>query len=115
MFIARVVGPSMEPLIPDGSLCVFRAGVAGSRQGKRLLVWEQATSASGGRYTVKTYRSSKRATGPQPGSGEEDESWEHAEIVLEPLNPAFEPMRYTAGDEGRAFRVIGEFVQVLEE
>ena len=25
MFVARVVGRSMEPLIPDGSLCVFRA------------------------------------------------------------------------------------------
>ncbi|MEP6714375.1 MAG: hypothetical protein ABJC09_02300, partial [Terriglobia bacterium] len=30
MFVARVVGRSMEPLIPDGSLCVFRAGVKGS-------------------------------------------------------------------------------------
>ncbi len=114
MFIARVVGPSMEPLIPDGSLCIFRAGVAGSRQGKRLLVWERATSDSGGRYTVKTYRSTKQAARPHDPA-EEDASWEHSEIVLEPLNPAFQPMRYTAGDEGRAFRVIGEFVQVLEE
>jgi SOS-response transcriptional repressor LexA len=111
MFVARVVGRSMEPLIPDGSLCVFRAEVVGSRQGKRLLVWEEATSESGGRYTVKRYRSNKLATGP----AEDDESWEHGEIVLEPLNPDFEPMRYNAGDEGRGFRVIGEFVQVVEE
>ena len=38
MFIAQVVGRSMEPLIPDGSYCIFRAPVIGSRQGKRLLI-----------------------------------------------------------------------------
>ena len=27
MFVARIAGRSMEPRIPDGSLCVFRAGV----------------------------------------------------------------------------------------
>ena len=118
MFVARVVGPSMEPLIPDGSLCVFRAGVAGARQGKRLLVWERATSDSGGRYTVKIYRSAKQAARPHPSddaAGGEDAGWEHAEIVFEPLNPAIPPMRYTSGDEGQAFRVIAEFVQVIEE
>ena len=34
MFVARVVGRSMEPLIPDGSLCVFRHGVVGSPPGQ---------------------------------------------------------------------------------
>ena len=29
MFVAQVVGQSMEPRIPDGSLCVFRAPVVG--------------------------------------------------------------------------------------
>ena len=38
MFIAQVVGRSMEPLIPDGSYCIFRGPVGGSRQGKRLLI-----------------------------------------------------------------------------
>ena len=36
MFVAHVVGRSMEPLIPDGSLCIFRAPVTGSRKGKRI-------------------------------------------------------------------------------
>src|SRR5208283_4147275 len=31
MFVAEIVGDSMEPLIPDGSLCVFRLNVVGSR------------------------------------------------------------------------------------
>src|SRR5271166_534129 len=38
MFVAQIEGHSMEPLIPDGSLCVFRAGVTGSRQGRLVLV-----------------------------------------------------------------------------
>lgn len=38
MFVAEVVGHSMEPRIPDGSLCVFRGNVTGSRQGKLVLV-----------------------------------------------------------------------------
>ncbi len=38
MFVARIAGQSMEPKIPDGSLCVFRHGVTGSRQGRLVLV-----------------------------------------------------------------------------
>ena len=38
MFVAQVVGKSMEPAIPDGSYCLFRAPVTGTRQGKIVLV-----------------------------------------------------------------------------
>ena len=106
MFVARVVGRSMEPLIPDGSLCVFRAGVVGSRQGKRLLIQQMGTSDSGGEFTVKRYQSTKVETG-------EDE-WEHASIRLVQINPEFEPMEFDPADEHRRFRVIGEFVEVLD-
>jgi hypothetical protein len=34
MFVAQVVGRSMEPLIPNGSWCLFRSPVEGSRQGR---------------------------------------------------------------------------------
>jgi SOS-response transcriptional repressor LexA len=34
-------------------------------------------------------------------------------ITLEPLNPAFQPIEITANDEDD-FRVIAEFVEVLE-
>jgi hypothetical protein len=33
MFVARVKGRSMEPMIPDGAYCLFRAPVEGTRQG----------------------------------------------------------------------------------
>lgn len=102
MFVARVTGRSMEPVIPDGSLCVFRGNVVGSRQGKRLLIEHLGAPGDGERYTVKRYSSRKR---------QEGDTWEQESITLHPLNPEFEP--WHLGSAGR-FRVIGEFVRVLE-
>jgi len=101
MFVARVVGRSMEPLIPDGSLCIFRAGVAGSRQGKRLLIEKFGETDFASRYTVKRYTSHK--------SFDSEGNWQHDEIRLEPVNPEFES--FTLGPD--EFRVIAEFVEVL--
>jgi len=102
MFVARVVGRSMEPLIPDGSLCVFRVGVVGSRRGKLVLVERFGTTETSARYTIKKYTSKKTQT----GEGE----WAHASVRLEPLNPEFEGFELKEGEA----RVIAEFVQVLE-
>jgi phage repressor protein C with HTH and peptisase S24 domain len=100
MFVARVVGRSMEPLISDGDLCIFRAGVAGSRKGRYLLIEKFDETDFASRYTVKRYaRKDAR-----------DESAERdSPIRLEPLNPAFEAFDLV-GDQ---FRVVAEFVQVL--
>jgi phage repressor protein C with HTH and peptisase S24 domain len=106
MFAARVVGRSMEPLIPDGSLCLFRAGVAGSRQNKRLLIQKVGSADSSAEFTVKKYTSKKSV---------HEDKWGHHSITLQPLNPEFEAMHFTAVDEHKQFRVIAEFVQVLEE
>jgi hypothetical protein len=104
MFVAHVTGKSMEPLIPDGSLCVFRRGVVGSRQGKRVLVENLEESESGGqRYTVKRYTSSKRQN--------PDGTWEHERIILEPLNPDFDAWPL---EEGSRVNVLAEFVCVLD-
>ena len=107
MFAARVVGRSMEPLIPDGSLCLFHAAVVGSRQGKRLLIQRMGATDSSAEFTVKVYTSKKLDT-PE---GE----WGHVSITMKPLNPEFEPMVFGPDDEHRRFRVIAEFVQVLKE
>ncbi len=110
MFVAQVLGRSMEPLIPDGSYCVFRGPVVGSRQGKRLLIEQTGGRGKDGkniasdlasRYTVKRYTSRKGA--------DAEGGWRHESIRLEPLNPEFEAFELGPGD----FKVIGEFVQVL--
>ena len=105
MFVAQVVGRSMEPLIPDGSLCIFRRGVVGSRQGKLLLIQQMGASQSGGEFTVKRYASTKTAT---------EEGWRHERIRLEPLNPEFEAwdLDPSAFEDGQ-YRVRGEFIRVL--
>lgn len=102
LFAAWVVGCSMEPLIPDGSLCVFRANVRGTRQGKRLLIEKFDETDFAARYTVKRYTSVKV-------SGADEDEWAHETIRLEPLNPEFEAFDLAP----EAFRVVAEFVEVL--
>ena len=101
MFVVHVAGHSMEPEIPDGSLAVFRYQPAGSRQGKRVLVWRRGASQAGGEFTVKVYDSAKRIT---------EEGWEHTAIRLKPLNPEFEVLEL---DDTTEYRILGEFVCVL--
>jgi SOS-response transcriptional repressor LexA len=103
MFVARVTGRSMEPRIPDGSLCIFRQFGAGSREGRLVLV-ESLERGTNDRYTVKRYHSEK----PQGPEGQ----WEHAAIRLEPLNPEFEAW-YLKPEENR-YRILAEFIQVLD-
>ncbi len=100
MFVARIVGRSMEPRIPDGSLCVFRSNVVGSRQGKLVLV-EYLGGGTNDRYTVKRYFSEKKADGSRGND----------RVRLEPLNPEFDA--WELDPEEDRFRVLAEFVEVL--
>jgi phage repressor protein C with HTH and peptisase S24 domain len=102
MFVAQIAGHSMEPLIPDGSLCVFRYGVVGSRSG-RLVLAEDIGSAGNDRYAVKRYQSAKQA---------EEEAWRHKWVRLESLNPGY-PSWDLDPDEDK-YRIIAEFVRVLD-
>ena len=102
MFVAQIAGHSMEPLIPDGALCVFRRGVQGSRDGRLVLVEDLATGGNN-RYTVKRYRSQKVQSG---------EEWRHARIRLESLNPAYPS--WDLDPEEEKYRILAEFVRVLD-
>ncbi len=105
MFVAQVVGKSMEPMIPDGAYCLFRAPVEGTRQGKTVLVQlrDATDPETGQRYTVKRYESQKVAQG---------DSWRHERITLKPVNPEFVPIVLTGAEEGE-LQVIAELVEVL--
>jgi phage repressor protein C with HTH and peptisase S24 domain len=102
MFVARIAGRSMEPRIPDGSLCVFRADVAGSREGRLVLV-EYLGGGMNDRHTVKVYHSVKEQL--------PDGTWKHTNILLKPLNPEFDA--WELDPEEDRFRIVAEFVQVL--
>jgi SOS-response transcriptional repressor LexA len=103
MFAAKIAGRSMEPVIPDGSLCVFRSGVSGSRQGRLVLV-EALGRGGNDRYTIKRYHSQKAEL--------PDGSWTHERIRLEPLNAEFEAWDLDP-DEDR-YRIIAEYVATLD-
>jgi SOS-response transcriptional repressor LexA len=44
----------------------------------------------------------------------DDGSWQHEEIVFEPLNEEYDPIRIRA-DMAESFTVVAEFVRVLGE
>ena len=101
LFVAHVVGRSMEPRIPDGSLNLFRFNPVGSRQGKIVLVERYGVTDDTARYTVKRYASEKRQQG---------DDWEHTRIRLEPLNPEYDA--WNVDPEG--FAVVAEWLRVIE-
>lgn len=105
MFVARVVGKSMEPAIPDGSYCLFATPVEGSRNGKTVLVQlrDGVDPETGECYTVKRYESRKAQRG---------ESWRHSKIILKSNNPKFDPIELKAAEEGQ-IQVIAEFLEVI--
>jgi SOS-response transcriptional repressor LexA len=100
MFVAHVVGRSMEPRIPDGSLNIFRGPVVGSRQGKIVLVELIGVHE---RFTVKRYTSRKSSAG--------EDAWQHERIRLEPLNPEYEAFDLTPD---QIKYVIAEWIRTLE-
>lgn len=106
MFLAQVVGKSMEPAIPDGAWCLFRAPLEGTRQGKTVLVKlrDAVDPETGQRYTVKRYESDKVRDG---------DTWRHAQITLKPVNPDFDPIVLSSTDEGE-LQVVAELVEVLD-
>jgi SOS-response transcriptional repressor LexA len=106
MFVAQVVGHSMEPSIPDGSYCLFSSPVMGPRKGKTVLVQlrDEIDSETGERYTVKRYDSEKIEA--------DDGVWRHVKITLKPNNPEFEPIVLESDDEER-LQVVAELVEVL--
>ncbi|HEY5039973.1 MAG TPA: DNA/RNA helicase domain-containing protein, partial [bacterium] len=104
-FVARVVGKSMEPLIPDGSYCLFRRYTGGSREGKIVLAQSAAIQdpENSGSFTVKKYHSEKVEG--------QDDDWSHAKIELHPINKNYKPIVLSSGDG--EINVLAEFQRVI--
>ncbi|WP_349817120.1 DUF2075 domain-containing protein [Acidovorax sp. SUPP1855] len=110
LFVAQVIGESMNRRIPSGAWCLFRSNPSGTRQGKVVVVQHRdlADPETGGRYTVKLY-SSKKAPND---SGE----LTHERITLSPDSdqPGFEPIVLHVGRDEEGFAVVAEMLMVLE-
>ena len=109
LFVAQVVGESMNRRIPNGAWCLFRANPRGTRQGKVVVVQHRDISDpdTGGRYTVKVYRSEKVPEG--------EDGWRHERITLHPDSdqPGYVPIVIEVGDEGDGFVVVAELLTVI--
>lgn len=110
LFVAQVIGESMNRRIPNGAWCLFRLDPQGTRQGKIVVVQHRDISdaETGGGYTIKRYGSRKAEDG--------DGGWRHEEIVLRPETTAegFEPIVLRVGEGSEGVRVVAEFLVVVE-
>ena len=108
LFVAQVVGESMNRRIPNGSWCLFREDKGGSRIGKVVLAWHREISdtETSGHYTVKIYESMKESF--------LDGSWRHTSIILRPDSylQGYAPI-VLSEEQAEDLQVIGELVAVL--
>jgi hypothetical protein len=109
LFVARVMGESMNRRIPGGSWNLFRAAPAGTREGKVVVAQHRsiADPDTGGRYTVKRYRSEKVA--------DADGGWRHTRIVLQPETdrPGYAPIVLELGPEQDEVQVVAEWLMTM--
>jgi hypothetical protein len=105
MFVTHITGRSMEPLIPDGTLCAFRSRVSAPYEG-RIVLMEDYSKAGGNRYSVKRYHASRQADPVKEG----DPAWLHERITLESVNPEYGPVEIPSVQK---VNVIGEFVFIV--
>jgi len=107
-FACKVVGESMNKVIPNGSFCMFKRYAGGSRSGKIVLVESTDIHDSdfGSCYTVKEYHSEKSIS---------VEGWRHERIILKPLSTIqdYKPIILQPKSVDQ-FKIIGEFVCILK-
>lgn len=108
LFACQVIGESMNKVIPNGALCLFRKYSGGSRNGQIVLV-ENTNMHDfdfGSCYTVKEYESKKY---------EDEDGWKHQSIILKPLSTDSSYENMVLEDQDlTTFKVIGTFECVLE-
>ena len=108
LFACQVIGESMNKVIPNGALCLFRKYSGGSRNGQIVLVenTNMHDSDFGSCYTVKEYDSKKY---------EDEDGWKHQSIILKPLSTDSSYENILLEDEDMTtFKVIGTFECVIE-
>lgn len=103
-FLVRAEGDSMEPLIRDGALCLFRRDPGGSRKGKIVLCRIGGFAGEAAVALIKRYQSARARVSEGVG--------EAKAIVLSSLNEKHEDIVFTEGDN---LSILGIFERVVEE
>jgi DUF2075 family protein len=105
-FACKIVGESMNKIIPNNSICLFEKYDGGSRNGLITLVemTNYTDEDLGSNYTIKEY-SSKKTTS--------EDGWKHEEITLIPKSTLpYDPI-ILRDEETIGLKVVGIFVKIL--
>ena len=109
-FACKIIGNSMNKIVQDGQIALFKWYHGGSRNGLIVIAqyYDQQDIDYGSCYTFKEYYSQKVIN---------EESWYHEKIILKPksFNPSYQdividPQSINDG----TFNVIGIFDRVIE-
>lgn len=106
-FACRIIGESMNKIIPNNSICLFEKYSGGSRNGLITLVemTDYTDLDFGSSYTIKEY-SSKKTTS--------DDGWQHQEIILHPKSTLpYQPI-FLRDEETINLNVIGVFIKIIQ-
>ena len=107
-FACKIIGESMNRVIPNGSTCLFRPYTGGSRNGKIVLVENMDIQDQdfNSAFTIKTYSSEKITS---------DEGWKHTSIILRPnsLDKSYKNIVINE-ENGSEMRIVGEFIEIIE-
>jgi superfamily II DNA or RNA helicase/HKD family nuclease len=107
-FACIIIGESMNRVIPNGSICLFKTYNGGSRNGKIVLVENRDIHDQdfNSAFTIKTYSSEKIVS---------EEGWEHSSIILRPNSFDDSYKNIIINEEnGSRMRVVGEFVSIIK-
>jgi hypothetical protein len=109
LFVAQVVGESMNRRITNGAWCVWKVNPAGTRNNAVVIAEHPDINDADlvGRYTVKVYESEKMA--------DPDGGWRHSRVILKPdsMDPSFKPIVLEDLNDGE-LRIVAELVEVLK-
>lgn len=105
MFVARVRGRSMEPMIPDGAWCLFRLASLAEAGPRPMLVRLLGEDGESGRFTVKDIQPEWQTS--------EDGVKECVALTLTPRNKAYPTQRLERGTRPLEVQVVAELLEVL--
>ena len=106
-FACKIMGESMNRVIPNGSICLFKIYTGGSRNGKIVLVenFDYQDPDFNSAFTIKTYSSNKVVS---------ENSWVHTSIVLRPNSYDDKYKNIVINKEDASnMRIVGEFVEII--
>ncbi len=106
-FACKIIGESMNRVIPNGSICLFKFYTGGSRNGKIVLVenLDVQDQDFNSAFTIKTYSSEEIIS---------EESHQHTSIVLRPNSFDTSYKNIVLNKENASgMRVISEFISII--